>query len=159
MNGRNVRPCPFTHSSSLRYFCCPHTTAGSQFSFSCGSQSPRSSRRIRASLPARARAIVPPPAPLPMITMSKWLSVTDDLFHQPMIVQCAFETHLRLTPRPDCGREVLVHRTISADVTPAGVDDAGNAAVVQHDCAAVGLESDHSTPTVEFRDAHAAHQR
>src|SRR5215470_3614066 len=49
-----------------------NTSRTSQFSFSRGSQVPRSSSRTRLPVSASAWARVPPPAPVPMMITSYW---------------------------------------------------------------------------------------
>src|SRR3978361_1722311 len=109
MKGLNARPFRLTHRSSARYRCAPQTAAGSQFSFSWGTQVPRSSTSTLASWPASALAIVPPPAPLPTRTTSKCWSGTGRLFHQPVVLERTFHAHHRGPHAADGSREVVVH--------------------------------------------------
>ena len=59
-----------TRCPARRSGCRRTRPASDQFCGSRGSQSPRSSRRIRLPEGARCRASVPPPAPLPMMMTS-----------------------------------------------------------------------------------------
>src|SRR3712207_3636833 len=120
MNGVNVAPLRLTHCSCARYFCLRQTAAGSQLSSSCGTQSPRSSTSTLASRPARARATVPPPAPLPTMTTSKCGSATGHLLDQHVVGPRPLEAHLGLPAGADGGGEVTVHRLVAADVPPRG---------------------------------------
>src|ERR671920_2514810 len=156
MNGVKLAPWRLTHCSCARYFCRRQTAAGSQLSSSCGTQSPRSSTRTLASCPARARAIVPPPAPLPTMTTSKCGSATGHLLHQHVVGPGALETHLGLSAGADGRGEVPVHRLVAADVAPGRGDDPRHGTAADHDRCAVGLEGDDAPPAVELRDPQPA---
>src|SRR5688572_15502192 len=93
-------------------------------------KSPRSTIRIFAPEPASSRAMVPPPAPLPIMMMSKECigdrgsGVRDqgsvDLIHQFLILHGAFEAHLRGPAGEDRIAKILVHRLVAANVSKAG---------------------------------------
>src|SRR3712207_818662 len=142
MNGVNRAPLRFTHCSCARYFCLRQTAAGSQLSSSWGTQSPRSSTSTLASRPARARAIVPPPAPLPTMTTSKCGSAMGRLLDQHVVGPRSLEAHLGLSAGADRGGEVAVHRLVATDVPPRGRHGAGYDAGAREDDRAVGLEGD-----------------
>src|SRR5919107_2691685 len=142
MNGVKLAPLRLTHCSRARYFCWRQTAAGSQLSSSCGTQSPRSSTSTLASRPARARAIVPPPAPLPTMTTSKCGSATGHLLHEHVVGPRPLETHLGLSAGADGCGEVPVHRLVAADVPPGGGDDPRDAPAADDDGRTVGLEGD-----------------
>src|SRR6478735_1218355 len=102
-------------------------------------KSPRSTSRIFAPVGASSRARVPPPAPLPMMTMSKEQAIGQsghqavnrlrrvDLIHQLLIFHRPLEAHLRLRAALDRIAEVTIHRLVSADVAKAREDDARQA--------------------------------
>src|SRR4029078_13152660 len=110
---------PLSHSASARYRFSVHTTEGSAFPGSRGSQSPRSRTRTRPCRPASASggacAIVPPPAPLPTTTTSYSSSSRGastsaiELLHQQVVVEGALDAHLGLASGPDRVEEVGVH--------------------------------------------------
>src|SRR5436190_15282461 len=135
---------------------------GSQLASSCGTNSPRSTTRMRALVPASACSMVPPPAPLPTMTTSNFSPAIGprhalvDLIHQPLILDGALEAHLGLPPGPDRGGKVAVHRAIPADVLqqPGNRDPAPSPPAHQHD-RAVGLEGDDALAAIELRHAQA----
>src|SRR5262245_399873 len=114
--------------------------------------------RIRRPLEANARAMVPPPAPLPMMTTSYRSSDMDrsvDLVHQMLVVHGPLQAHLRNSAGLNRPREIAIHGAIAADVAEAWHDQARNAASADDDEQAIRLEGDDALPAEEFGCAKA----
>src|SRR5687768_7408961 len=125
-------------------------------------KSPRSTSRMRAPLSASAYAMVPPPAPLPMMTTSKRSSGMDrcvDLVHQPLVHHGPFETHLRRPAVADGGNEIAIHRLIAADIAEARQQQPRQPAAPRQHEETVGFKRDDPLAAVKLGQAQPAQQR
>src|SRR5258705_10392070 len=118
-------------------------------------KSPRSRIRMRAGLSASAWAIVPPPAPLPIIMMSYRSFRIDsvrrtrldaplgvDLIHEPLILEGALEAHLRRSVLSNRAQEITIHRPIPTNITESRHEHPRHPAAPDTDERAVRFELD-----------------
>jgi predicted permease len=82
-----------------------------------------------------------------------------DLVHQPLIFQCAFEAHLRLTAGADRRGEIRIHRAIAANVPEAGQDHARQPFAAHENDHTVGFERDDAAAAHELGEAKATEER
>src|SRR5688572_3189004 len=131
-------------------------------------KSPRSTIRIFAPLPASSRAMVPPPAPLPMMMMSNvftlsgsglWAQGAVNAIHQLLIFDGALEAHLRRAAGRDRFTEIAIHRLVAANVAETGKDDARESLAAHQHHGAVRLEGDDALASHQLRQAQAFQHR
>src|SRR5687768_9313526 len=116
-------------------------------------KSPRSMIRMRAWESASACAIVPPPAPLPMMTTSNG---GIDPVHQLLVLDRPFEAHFRLAAVQDRLVEIPIHRLVPTDVPDPWNDDTRQPPATDEHEGAIRLEGDDAIPAEDLGQPHSS---